>query len=216
VSGTNRGGGRIVLCDVDAQARRAFARALVKAGYDAIEFSSGTAALEYAHAQRPDAVVIDLDAGDMFGYALCSELRLRYGTNLPIVFISADRTDPRDRVAGLLIGADEYLAKPVAGEELVLRIRRLLELAESASPQVESVLREELTARELEVLSLLAAGLDEFAIAQRLVISTKTVATHIQRILPKLGVHSRAQAVACAYREGLLRPRVALEHGGGA
>ena len=61
-----------------------------------------------------------------------------------------------------------------------------------------------LTKRELEVLRLLAAGLGQEAIARDLAISSKTVGTHIQRILTKLGVHSRAEAVAVAHRIGLV------------
>ena len=61
-----------------------------------------------------------------------------------------------------------------------------------------------LTKRELEVLGLLADGLSQKEIAARLVISSKTVAAHVQHILGKLGVHSRTQAVAHAYRRGLL------------
>jgi DNA-binding NarL/FixJ family response regulator len=195
--------GRILICDGDERTRTTFAAALVDAGYLAVAFVSGEAALRDTLQRRPDAVVIDLRVADMSGYALCSALRQRFGDSLPILFVSADRTDARDRVAGLLIGADEYLSKPVPSDEFVLRIKRLLELAPArARPGAD------LTARELEVLSLLADGLDEVQIADSLVISTKTVATHIQRILPKLGVHSRAQAVARAYREGLLGKRV--------
>ena len=62
------------------------------------------------------------------------------------------------------------------------------------------------TPREQEVLALLADGHDPAAIASRLVISPRTVASHIQHLLSKLGVHSQAQAVAVAYREGLVDP----------
>jgi len=61
-----------------------------------------------------------------------------------------------------------------------------------------------LTPRELEILELLAEGLPQKEIARRLVLSSRTVARHIEHILGKLGVHSRAQAVALAYRHGLL------------
>jgi DNA-binding NarL/FixJ family response regulator len=64
----------------------------------------------------------------------------------------------------------------------------------------------DLTKREREILAMLADGLSQKAIAEDLVISPTTVATHIQRILVKLGAHSRAQAVAIAHREGLTRP----------
>ena len=63
-----------------------------------------------------------------------------------------------------------------------------------------------LSPRELEILALLAEGVGQAEIAQRLVVSPKTVGTHIQHILSKLNVHSRAQAVAEAYRLGLVRP----------
>ncbi len=71
---------------------------------------------------------------------------------------------------------------------------------------------EGLTSREREVLSLLADGLTQDSIARQLVISPKTVATHIQRILSKLGVHSRAEAISYAYRAGLAQDVVAHAH----
>jgi DNA-binding NarL/FixJ family response regulator len=66
-------------------------------------------------------------------------------------------------------------------------------------------MRYQLTERELEILGLLAEGLGQREVADRLVISPRTVATHIQRILAKLGVRSRAQAVAVAYRERIIQ-----------
>ena len=80
------------------------------------------------------------------------------------------------------------------------RMRRLLARA-STRPAARAA--EGLTGREQEILRLLAAGLDQAAIASLLVISPKTVSTHIQRILGKLGVRSRAQAVAFAHQHGL-------------
>ena len=103
-----------------------------------------------------------------------------------------------DRIAGLLIGADDYLVKPIAPDELLIRIRALVGRAPAAA-------RNGLTPREQEVLTLLADGLSQAAIAGVLVIAPKTVATHIERILEKLGVHSRAEAVAAAYRHALVR-----------
>jgi DNA-binding CsgD family transcriptional regulator len=123
---------------------------------------------------------------------------------LPIVFVSAERTESYDRVAGLLLGADEYLAKPVAPNELLIRIERLLRRSGPVAPTVAA----KLTGRELEVMSLLADGLAAAEIAARLVISPKTVSTHIDRILRKLGVRSRAQAVALAYRRDLVSAAV--------
>jgi DNA-binding NarL/FixJ family response regulator len=97
---------------------------------------------------------------------------------------------------GLLVGADDYLVKPVAPGELVARVRRQLE----RSPASGRSARSPLTARERDVLGLLAAGLGPTEIGRELAISPKTVATHVEHIYAKLGVHTRAQAVARAFR----------------
>lgn len=161
-------------------------------------------------------VIIDVELEDVAGYELCRQLRDEHGEGLSIIFISSERIAPLDRVAGLLIGADDYVVEPFVDDELVARVRRCL--MRSALPSADGGPprpRAPLTRREREVLALLAAGLAQPAIAEALVISPKTVATHIQRILTKLEVHSRAQAVALAYQEGLLgtapddRPRSA-------
>src|SRR5439155_8821374 len=117
-----------------------------------------------------------------------------------IIFVSASRTESYDRVAGLLLGADDYLAKPFAPNELLARVRRLVQRALPPSLAIPSVL----TKRELEVLGLLAEGLAQREIAKKLTIREKTVGSHIERILSKLGVRSRAQAVALAFREDLV------------
>jgi DNA-binding NarL/FixJ family response regulator len=106
-----------------------------------------------------------------------------------------------ETITGLLIGADDYVVKPFAPDELVARVQRLLGRSHAPS-QSRGLSR--LTKRELEVLGLLAEGKSQPDIADELVISLKTVGTHIEHILSKLGVKSRAQAVALAYRDRLL------------
>jgi DNA-binding NarL/FixJ family response regulator len=134
---------------------------------------------------------------------VCRELREQFGEQLPIIFISGARTDPSDRIAGLLLGADDYTTKPFEPEELLARVRRAV--ARSTSSEGKAVLEgTRLTPREREVLTLLAHGLGSRAISERLHITPKTVSTHVQRILAKLDLHSRAEAVAFAYRQGLV------------
>ena len=113
------------------------------------------------------------------------------------------------RTAGLLLGADDYVAKPFDDGELLARMRRSLGRAERGAPNCKGRKTPEggtpLSPREFEILGLLSEGLRQADIAERLVLSPKTVGTHIQHILFKLGVHSRAQAVAEAYRQGLVQ-----------
>ena len=171
-------------------------------GYVTTELSSGDAVLSAAARERPAAVLLDVRLPGLNGYEVCRELRNRYGNSVAIVFVSGERTEAFDRAAGLLIGADDYLAKPVDPSELIARITRLVDRPRSngESPRSNGKL-ETLTQRETEVLELLAEGMRQEEIADRLVISPKTVATHIQRILGKLEVRSRAQAVSLALRD---------------
>ena len=134
----------------------------------------------------------------MSGYEVCRCVRDEFGDVVAVLFVSAERTEWFDRVAGLLIGADDYLVKPFVSDELLARVRALLRRARQTAGD------RELTGRELEVLRLLAEGLDLDEIARALVISPTTVRKHIEHILGKLGVHTRAQAVALAYRERLI------------
>jgi DNA-binding NarL/FixJ family response regulator len=148
--------------------------------------------------QPPVLSILEVPLGGMSGYEVCRTLREEHGEEHPIIFLSGTRSEPHDRVAGLLVGADDYLTKPYAPDELLARVRRLVRNARPAGAQNFG-----LTPRELEVLELLAEGLSPEEIAARLVISVKTVGTHIEHIFRKLGVRTRAQAVAVAYREGL-------------
>ena len=173
---------------------------LATADLDVLVASDGARALALAREQRPVAAILDVNLPELSGYEVCRGLRELYGESLPILFLSGERREDFDRVAGLMIGADDYLVKPFAPEELLGRLRALLRQSESREPARPH----DLTKRELEVLSLLAAGLEQVEIAKRLVISPKTVSTHIERILAKLGVRSRAQAVALAFREDLV------------
>src|SRR5207237_9250781 len=90
------------------------------------------------------------------GYEVGRELRNMFGEGLPIVFVSATRTDSYDRVAGLLVGGDDYLRKPFAPDELLISVRRLVRRSAPLSAAIAS----RLTKREREVLVMMAEGLD--------------------------------------------------------
>jgi DNA-binding NarL/FixJ family response regulator len=203
--------GRILIADGDGRIRSLVSSLFRRTGYRTTEARSGHDVLAAVRRRRPALVLLEVQLPGVSGYEVCHELRERYGDEFPIVFMSGTRTEASDRVAGLLLGADDYIVKPFDPDELLARARRLI----SRGNGVQEVSNGDrspdarLTRREQEVLELLSAGLQQREIAERLFISPKTVATHIQRILSKLGVHSRAEAVSLAHREGLAGDTVA-------
>ena len=197
-----RSSDRILIVDDDPAVRELVAAVLEHAGFETETAETGDEALNAVERRKPKLVLLDVRLPDMSGYSVCRALREQRPDSVPIIFLSGERTEWYDRVGGLLLGADDYIVKPFAPDELVARVRTLLRRAER--PVREGPVRSNLTAREFEVLRLLADGLSQADIAARLFISSKTVATHIEHILDKLEVRSRAQAVALAYRERLL------------
>jgi DNA-binding NarL/FixJ family response regulator len=188
--------GPVLIADEDPISRDQLARVLMAAGYEAVQVASGEEALRAVREIRPSIVLLEIPLGSLSGYEVCRALR-EDAREMPIVFVSGSRTESYDRVAGLLVGADDYIVKPYAPDELLTRIRHLVRRSKSLSPSVTAGL----TSREREVLRLLANGLRQEDIAERLFISRKTVGTHVGNILRKLGVRSQAQAVSVAYRE---------------
>lgn len=197
--------GHVLIVDDDAALAQLVGHLLARIGLPVRYARSGEAALDSVNEEMPDLVLLDVSLGRMSGYEVCRQLRDTFGDDLPIVFLSGERTEPYDRAAGLLLGGDDYIVKPFDPDELVARVRALLRRAGRTRANGASDRFAVLTAREREVLTLLAGGLGQDEIAARLVISPKTVATHLQRVLVKLGVHSRAQAVGEAYRHGLVQ-----------
>lgn len=188
----------VLVVDDDEGCRALVASLLRQAGFEALEAATGEEALAAARRERPLLFVLDVCLPGLSGYEVCRTLKEDFGAAVPVIFVSGVRTEPFDRVAGLLVGADDYLVKPFVPDELLARVRALLRRAP------RRLAADNLTARELKVLNLLAEGRNQDEIARELVISSKTVGTHIEHILTKLGVHSRAAAVAAAYRDHLV------------
>jgi DNA-binding NarL/FixJ family response regulator len=189
----------VLIVDKDEEARRELASLLGDAGYPVVEAASGEEAIRIVREQEFSLALLEVALEDVSGYEVCRTIREEVGQDPRVMFISRDRAESYDRVAGLLIGADDYVAKPYAADELLARVRALLR-----HNQRPAVPASGLTVREQEVLTLLAEGLAPDEIADRLFISTRTVGTHIEHVFRKLGVRTRAQAVAVAFREGLV------------
>ena len=200
-------GGPVLVVDDDGPHRTLLRELLQRIGLDVVEAEDGETALRSAARQPPSLVLLDVQLPRVGGYEVCHELRERYGEDLPIVFVSGTRIESGDRTAGIMLGADDYITKPFDPDELLARVRRLLRRnPRSADGPRRRTAFAELTARELEVLELMAGGFEQGEIANRLVISPRTVGTHIQHILEKLDVRSRAQAVALAHMRGVRHP----------
>ena len=194
----------VLVADGKAPDRELIVGLLERIGLVPYEAETGVEALALAETVRPDAYVLDVELPLSSGYEVCHELRARFGECVPIVLASGTRVSTLDRVAAFLIGADDYVTKPFDPDEVLVRVRSLLRRnghhANGHPPHAEVGT---LTPREREVLVLLARGRNQSDIAAELVVTPKTVATHIQRVLSKLGLHSRAEAVAYAHRQGL-------------
>jgi len=190
--------GPVLIADEDASSRAQLALVLESAGYEIIEVASGEEALRAIGEVSPSIVLLEIPLGDLSGYEVCRALRAD-ASDMPIVFVSGSRTESYDRVAGLLVGADDYIVKPYAPDELLTRVRHLVRRSQPSPEPVTA----RLTKREREVLGLLAEGLRHDEIAERLFISPKTVGSHVANILRKLGVRSQTQAVMVAYRDEL-------------
>jgi DNA-binding NarL/FixJ family response regulator len=193
---------RVLIVEGDLETRDHYIGLLEQAGFLPVSASSGEQALAIAHDEPPRIVILEIDLPGVSGYEVLRQLRDEFGDTLSVFIVSGVRTEPYDRAVGLMAGADDYLVKPFAPEEFVARVRSLLRRTATPIDGITTLL----TSRELEVLRLLAHGLSQREIAEDLVISSRTVGTHIEHILAKLGVRNRAQAVAVAYQDDVIGP----------
>jgi len=127
---------RVLLVEDDARLAAMVSEYLGAAGFDVSTVAGGAAALERLGRQPYDVLVLDLTLPDIDGLEVCRRLRAKWNT--PVLMLTA-RGEPMDRVVGLEIGADDYLAKPFEPRELLARLRALLRRAHA--PARASVLR---------------------------------------------------------------------------
>jgi len=201
--------GTILVVDHDETTRSAATLVARRLGYHVSAFTTGDGLPEVLDGDRPALAIVEVDLpGESSGLELLRELHDTFGDDCPVILVSADRTSALDCVAGFMLGADDYITKPFDTGEFLARIRRSLRRAGNGNGNAKPRNTLNLSPREREILALLADGKTQKQIAAALVISPKTVATHIQHLLGKLGVHSRTQAVAQAFQLGLVEPDV--------
>ena len=115
---------RVLVVDDDKAVRESLVRALQLEGYEVVSASDGAKGLEAAKTESPDVIVLDVMMPGVDGLTMCRVLRAEKN-RVPILMLTA-RTETSDRVAGLDAGADDYLPKPFALDELLARLRALL------------------------------------------------------------------------------------------
>jgi DNA-binding NarL/FixJ family response regulator len=178
------------------------------------EAGNGTEAVAQVQALQPDVLLLDLEMPELDGVGVLRRLREQQVQVRTIVFTAFD-TDERILTA-VQAGAQGYLLKGVPRQELFNAIRIVHGGGSLLQPIVASKLLqrvsqepvpplEPLTPREEEVLDLLAQGLQNKEIAQKLIISERTVKFHVSAILGKLDAGNRTEAVAIAAQRGLIR-----------
>jgi two-component system OmpR family response regulator len=126
------GAGRILLADDDPSLREVVRYALDRAGFDVIEADDGRAALEKFGRNAIDLVVLDVLMPEMDGIEVCRSIRRT--SQVPIVFLSS-RGEEVDKILGLEMGGDDYLAKPFSPRELVSRVKAVLRRTRPAADQ---------------------------------------------------------------------------------
>jgi NarL family two-component system response regulator LiaR len=196
---------------------------LVRSGLEAVlamyediviagEAGDGPGAVQLCRETRPDVVLMDLVMPGMSGVEATREvLAACPGTKVVALTSFTDEGLVEDT---LRAGATGYLMKNVSGDQLAEAVRAAHAGRATLAPEAADVLvravsapqavAAPLTEREREVLALMAEGLANAAIAERLVIGVSTVKTHVSSVISKLGVASRTEATALAIRRGLV------------
>ena len=117
MSALRRPRGRVLVVDDDAVICEMLATSLAEHGYETRRASDGRETLYLVEREAPDVLLLDVHLPDISGYQLCRRLRDDHGDAIGIILISGERKESMDRVAGMLLGADDYLVKPLVLED---------------------------------------------------------------------------------------------------
>lgn len=215
---------RVAIAD-DQELVRAGLRGIIEAEPDLEvigEASDGLSAVELALREQPDVFLMDIRMPRLDGIQATEQIVSAQGATRVLVLTTFDLDENVYRA--VKAGAAGFLLKDLLAEDLVDAIRhaargsdallapavtrRLVERFAQRRPPVKTSVRvaDELTPRELEVLRLVASGLSNSEIARELHVGDTTVKTHVARVLMKLGLRDRVQAVVVAYESGLVTP----------
>jgi len=217
----------ILVADDDRQIRDVVRIALTQAGLTVAEAADGRAALEMARTMTPDLIVLDIGMPEMDGLAVCRELRKT--SDVPVLFLTA-QADEIDRIVGLEMGADDYVAKPFSPREVVARVRAILKRAAPAQATVAVMRRGvvsvdpdrhlchvrdapvTLTAREMALIALLMQRPDHVMSRPQMVdaiygtnvhVSDRTMDSHLRNLRAKLGGAGCTDAIETVHGVGI-------------
>lgn len=207
----------VLVVDDDLGTRLSVSDYLELAGYIPITAENGQKALEMVGQHQPHLIVTDITMPQMDGYELVRQVRRQPAFRLlPVIFLTA-RTNTEERIRGYQMGCDVYLPKPFDLEELGVVIRSLLERSQmiqaewllrskgvettalatevESNPANDDFVEFKLTLREQDVLELLAAGLSNAQIGDRLHLSPRTIEKYVSSLLRKANTSNRAELV---------------------
>ncbi|MBO4271210.1 response regulator transcription factor [Microbispora triticiradicis] len=214
---------RAVIADDQALVRTGFRMILTADGIDVVaEAANGDEAVAAVRRTRPDVVLMDIRMPQMDGLEATRRIVTGGAEDTRVLILTTYDLD-HYVYAALAAGASGFLLKDVEPEHLVAAVRLVRSGDALLAPTITRRLVErfarrdngrpalhrdlsELTPRELDVLRLLATGLSNAELADQLSLSVATVKTHVARILSKLGLRDRVQAVVVAYETGLVSP----------
>ena len=209
---------RVMVVDDHPMWREGVARDLTEAGYDVIAaVGDGAQAVRVGTSLRPDVVVLDLQLPDLSGVEVITAL-VAAGSPIRILVLSASG-EHQDVLDAVKAGATGYLLKSAGRDEFLGAVQRTAEGDAVFTPGLAGLVLGEyrrlaatpasdsgaprLTDRETEILRLVAKGLSYKQIAERLVLSPRTVQNHVQNTLGKLQLHNRVELVRYALEQGL-------------